>query len=171
MSENEGWWSRNWTWFVPVGCLTIVFLFIAGIGMVIWLLFSSFRSNDVLQGALDAARADPRVVEALGEPIEMGWMFSGSIRYQNREGDADMTIPISGPHGSGSIRLEAVKQGADWTYHTLEVTIDSTSEIIDLIPGDICRLIQGKARRPGEVCAPGRVCRLTNVTGATGTAS
>ena len=140
MIENGSWWSRNWTWFVPVGCLTIAFLFVAGVGIVTWFAFSSFRSSDVLQGALDAARADPRVVEALGEPIDMGWLISGSIRYENREGEADLTIPISGPDDAGFIRLEAVKQGADWTYYRLEVTIDSTSEIIDLIPGEMCRL-------------------------------
>ena len=150
MSENEGWWSRNWTWFVPVGCLTIVLLFVVGVAMVIWLAFSSFTSSDVLQGALDAARADPRVVEALGEPIEMNWVISGSIQYRNEEGKADVTLPISGPEDSGSIRIEAVKQGGDWTYHTLEVTIDTTSEIIDLLPGETCRLIPGHAasRRP-----------------------
>lgn len=141
MTENGSWWSNNWTWFVPVGCLTIAFLFVAGVGMVIWLIFTSVKSSDVLQGALDAARADPRVVEALGEPIEMGWLISGSVRYENREGEANLTIPISGPEDSGSIRLEAVKQGEDWTYHRLEVTIDSTSEIIDLIPGEMCGLM------------------------------
>ncbi len=43
----------------------------------------------------------------------MGWLISGSMRYENREGEADMSIPISGPDGSGSIRIEAVKQGAE----------------------------------------------------------
>ncbi len=154
MTENGSWWSNNWTWFVPVGCLTIAFLFVAGVGMVIWLIFTSVKSSDVLQGALDAARADPRVVEALGEPIEMGWLISGSVRYENREGEADLTIPISGPYDSGSIRLEAVKQGEDWTYHRLEVTIDSTSEIIDLIPGEMCGLMS-------------MMDRLTTMAGAT----
>ncbi len=79
-----------------------------------------------------------------------------------------MTIPISGPDGSGSIRVEAVKRGADWVYDTLEVTIDSTSEIIDLIAGETCRLIPEEVRCPGEVRRPGDVCLLTAVLRANG---
>ena len=70
------------------------------------------------------------MVEALDEPIVMGWLVSGSIR------------------------IGAVKEGADWTYHTLEVTIDSTSEIIDLLPGETCRVIpvMPAAESTGALC-------------------
>lgn len=149
-TEHDGWWVRNWAWFVPVGCLTIAFLVVAGAGMLIWLAVSSSRSIDLFEEALAAARSDPRVIEALGEPVEMGWTISGSLRYENDDGEADLTIPISGPDGTGQLRVEAVKQGGDWIYHRLEVTIDATSEIIDLTPGVMCLLRSGGGAPSGR---------------------
>jgi hypothetical protein len=31
---NPNWWSRNWKWFVPVGCLSLILLFCAFIAVV-----------------------------------------------------------------------------------------------------------------------------------------
>src|SRR4051812_4624919 len=68
----RGWWSRNWKWFVPTGCLTLVVINIALVGGIIMLVFGAMKSSDVYKAALHRAKADPRVVEALGKPIKDG---------------------------------------------------------------------------------------------------
>jgi hypothetical protein len=49
-------------------------------------------------------------------------------------GDADLTIPISGPKGKGTIYAVATKSAGEWTYSKLVVKIDRTGDAIDLGP-------------------------------------
>ena len=49
-------------------------------------------------------------------------------------GNADLTIPISGPKGKGTLYVVATKSAGEWTYSKLVVKIDSTGETIDLGP-------------------------------------
>jgi hypothetical protein len=49
-------------------------------------------------------------------------------------GKADLTIPISGPNGNGSIYVVATKFAGEWSYSRMMVKIDSTGETIDLNP-------------------------------------
>ena len=71
---------------------------------------------------------------ALGTPIEEGWYLSGKTNVNGGSGDADISIPISGPKGKGTIYAVATKSAGEWTYSKLQVKIDSTGEAIDLGP-------------------------------------
>ncbi|MDQ6808418.1 MAG: cytochrome c oxidase assembly factor 1 family protein, partial [Verrucomicrobiota bacterium] len=42
---------------------------------------------------------------------------------EGTSGKADMTIPISGPHGSGTIYAVATKTAGRWIYSILEVEV------------------------------------------------
>lgn len=84
--------------------------------------------------AVARAKADSHVVAALGTPINEGLFLSGSTSVNGGSGDADLTIPISGPKGKGTIYAVATKAAGQWTFSRLAVKIDSTGETIDLGP-------------------------------------
>ena len=70
--ERRGWFGRNWKWFVPTGCLTFV-LIAALLGCGIFFVFTkATKASDAYQTAFDTAKDDPRVIAALGKPIDAG---------------------------------------------------------------------------------------------------
>jgi hypothetical protein len=133
--QPAGWWSRNWKWFVPTGCcLTPLVLGGALAAFIILVVFGAMKQTDVYQTAVARAKADQRVTTALGTPIEEGWYLSGNTKVSGSSGEADLTIPISGPKGKGTIYAVATKSAGEWTYSKLIVKIDSSGETIDLSP-------------------------------------
>jgi hypothetical protein len=138
VAARESWWSRNWKWLVPTGCggclLVVVLLALFGASIVA-IVFGALKSSDVAQTAIARAKANPEVISALGTPIDTGMFVSGNINVSGGSGQADLSIPISGPKGAGTIYAVAVKTGGAWEFSTLTVQIKSTGEKIDLRAG------------------------------------
>ena len=130
---EPNWWNRNWKWFVPVGCLTVIVLFAGLIVLIITFVFGMMKNSDVYSQALTRAKANPAVEAALGEPITDGYMTSGSISETNGSGNAELSIPISGPKSGATIYLEAHKSAGQWTFSKLQVEIDKPNQRIDLL--------------------------------------
>jgi hypothetical protein len=131
--EQKGWFGRNWKWFVPVGCLSMVVLVVGVVAAIIYFAFGAIKSSDVYQQALTRTKANPAVVRELGEPIEPGWMISGSINVNNGSGNADMKIPVTGSKKSGAIYAVAVKNQDKWDFSALEVEIQGETKRINLL--------------------------------------
>jgi len=127
------WWSRNWKWFVPVGCFSICLLFAGFIALIMTFAFGVMRSSDAYKVALARAKASPAVVEALGTPIQEGYFTSGNVNVTGPSGNAELSIPISGPKGNGTIYLEARKSAGEWSFSKLLVKIEKSSKRIDLL--------------------------------------
>lgn len=109
--------------------VAIIVLFVAGLLFVI---NTAFRSSPVYTQAMDAARTDSRVVQALGTPIEAGWFIMGSLSEQGMSGDADLAIPIAGPRKGGTLYASARKGNGRWQFYTLAVRIDGQNELLVL---------------------------------------
>src|SRR5262249_1081022 len=131
--EKQGWFSRNWKWFVPVGCLSMVAIFAAFVGAIIFFIFGTIKSSDVYQQAVTKAKSNGAVIRELGEPIKPGWLVSGSIKIDNGSGDANFSIPVSGPKKSGTIYAIASKQAGKWNFSTLEVEVEGQEKRISLL--------------------------------------
>jgi len=129
------WWSRNWKWFVPVGCLSMIVLFAAFVGSLFLVATGAMKSSDVYKEAVAKAQANPAVVEALGTPMTTGFFTSGSINTGTSGGDATLHIPLSGPKGKATIEVEAKKSAGEWTYSKLAVDVENPQKHIDLLPG------------------------------------
>jgi len=127
------WWSRNWKWFVPVGCLSSLLLLVGFVALILAFVFGMMKSSDVYKQALARANASPAVVDALGAPIKEGFFISGSINVSGPSGDAELAIPISGPKGDGTIYLEARKSAGEWSFSKLLVEIKTSNKRIDLL--------------------------------------
>jgi hypothetical protein len=130
--QRPNWWGRNWKWFVPTGCLTILLLVAAFVCSIVLIVVGAMKSSDAYQAAFDKAKTDPRVIAALGSPIQAGYFVSGSTDVSGSSGKADLTIPISGPNGKGTIYLVASKFGGEWTFSKLVVDVGKTGQRIDL---------------------------------------
>jgi len=131
--QQKGWFGRNWKWFVPVGCLSIVVAAGAVVAAGVYFVFGTIKSSDVYQQALAKARSNQAVVRELGEPIEPGWLVSGTINVRDDSGNADLRIPVSGPKKSGAVYATAIKKQGKWDISTLEVEIEGETKRINLL--------------------------------------
>jgi hypothetical protein len=121
MVESTNWWGRHWKWFAPMGCLTIVLLLALVIGGVMALVFGMMKSSDVYAQALDRARASPEVAAVLGTPVEEGLFVTGQWSESATNGSAELSIPLSGPKGDGTLHVVAEKSGGTWRFSTLVI--------------------------------------------------
>ena len=131
--QNKSWWGRNWKWFVPVGCLGSLALFAAFIVLMMCLVFGLMKSSDAYKDALEKAKAHPSVQKAIGTPIEEGMFVTGNINISGSSGQADLSIPISGPDGEATIYVVAAKLVGQWKFSTLIVEIKDTKQRINLL--------------------------------------
>jgi hypothetical protein len=84
-------------------------VFIAFGGSVFLIVFSALKSTDVYKDALVRTKTHPAVIEALGSPIPEGFLVSGNTNVDGASGEANLSIPISGPKGKGTIYVAAEK--------------------------------------------------------------
>jgi hypothetical protein len=131
--QHKGWFGRNWKWFVPVGCLSMVLMIGVFVAAVAYFALGSIKSSYVYQEAIAKTRGNAAVVRELGEPIEPGWLISGSINVNESSGNADVSIPVSGPKKSGKVYVSAVKKLGKWDFSALEVEIEGKTERINLL--------------------------------------
>ena len=131
--EKRGWFKRNWKWVLPVGCLGIIGMVVIFVAAIIVFVFGAIKSSDVYQQAVAKARSNAAVVRELGEPIEPGWLVSGSVNVGNGSGNADLSIPVSGSRKSGTIYTLATKRQGAWEFTTLEMEVDGGNRRINLL--------------------------------------
>jgi len=91
------------------------------------------KSTDVYKDALARAKVHPAVIEALGSPITEGFLVSGNTKVNGAAGEANLSLPITGPKGKGTIYVAARKSLGQWNYSGLVVEIANTHRRIDLL--------------------------------------
>jgi hypothetical protein len=111
----------------------VLILFAAFIALIVMIVFSAMKSSDVYKEALERAKADPAVTEALGSPIKDGLFVSGSTNVNGASGEANLAIPIYGPKGKATIYVVAKKSAGQWKDSVLAVEIEKTKRRIDLL--------------------------------------
>ncbi len=131
--KGKSWFGRNWKWCLPVGCLGVLAPVVACVALVFFGVFGALKSSEVYLVAVERAQQDPRVTSELGTPIEPGMMVSGSISLENSSGEAELSIPLSGPQNSGTLHVVAQKSGGTWTYSVMEVEVEGRAERINLL--------------------------------------
>ncbi len=119
---------------LAIGCSVILVLGFAAMIALFVFVFSVIKRSDVYREAFTRATNDPRVITALGTPIEKGWWVMGKVNLDNNTGSANIDFPISGPKGSAHVHAAASYDGNTWTYSTLVVRPDSGGEIDILHP-------------------------------------
>ncbi len=134
---RPSWWSRNWKWAVPVGCLGALACGVGGLVLFVGLIYggvtTAIRSSEPYEEGMNRARAHADVKAALGEPIESGFWLTGNINVSGSSGNADLTIPISGPRGSGTLYVAGRKTANQWQYSTMEVELSGRPNRVNLL--------------------------------------
>jgi hypothetical protein len=118
---------------VPVGCLGLLVVFAGFLAVLGGVLMGGMKSTDAYRDGLARAQASPEVRAALGEPIKAGWFVQGKVNVSGPSGNADLSVPLSGPKGKGTLYITAKKQAGKWEYEVLEVAVDGRQERINLL--------------------------------------
>ncbi len=126
----------RWTCLLSAGCLVIIILAAGAVALFFGVIVGAMKASDAYKLAMERARSNPEVVAALGSPIEAGYFVSGSVSVSGGSGEAKLSIPISGPNGSGTLYVEATKQAGVWHFSVLMVEVDATGQRIDLLGGE-----------------------------------
>src|SRR5437016_12467194 len=78
----------RWGRWLLIGCGGFIVLFVLCVGGLVLFVFGAFRSSDVVRTAVAQAEANPDVRAALGTPLKVGWLVSGSMNLDNNGGNA-----------------------------------------------------------------------------------
>ena len=129
---TASWIERHPLWKIPLGLATLLLLLAVFGAITLSIITASFRGSDVYQQAMEKASANQRVRNQIGEPITAGWFMFGELKVGASTGRANFSIPISGPHGKGRIRVIAYKNSI-WRFTCLQVDVVGESQPIDLL--------------------------------------
>ncbi len=110
-------------------------LFVTFICLVVLVVFSAVKSTAVYQDSLSSAKTNPAVIEALGSPITVGFLVSGNTNVNGASGEANLSIPVAGPKGKGTIYVAATKSLGRWNYSGFVLEIKKTRQRINLLEG------------------------------------
>jgi hypothetical protein len=123
-AKSSGCWKA-----LAIGCGIIIVLGAAAVLCLVIFVFSVIKRSDVYREAYTRASNDPRVVAALGTPIEKGWWVIGKVNIDNNSGEANIDFPISGPKGSARVHAAASHENDTWSYSSLVVRPSAGGEI------------------------------------------
>ena len=121
--------KSHWLRWVLLGCAGFTVLIVLFVGGITFFVFSTLRNSEVVRTALDRVARHPAVTRAIGSPIQVGWLVSGSINVSGPGGTAELSIPISGPAGKGTLYVVARKSAGQWTFQTLDVEPEGGTRI------------------------------------------
>lgn len=155
--DQRGWWSRNWKWAAPSGCLLVLLLAFGGCVGMVATVFGMMKNTGAYEQAMARLQHSPEAIAVLGTPIRAGWMISGNVSETGATGEANYSVPVSGPRGSGTLYVEARKSAGRWSFRVLTLVPDDGGESIDLrsadegaLPGAVDECPQPCTREAGE---------------------
>ena len=133
----RSWFSRNWKWFVPLVVITPILLFTLFIGGIVAFVFGIMKSSEPYKHGVQVVTHDPQALRALGAPVEIGSLVSGSTHETNGIGDANLAIPVHGSVHAGKLYVIAEKSDREWEYKKLQLWVDGEPNGIDLLHHNI----------------------------------
>ncbi|KAF2335075.1 cytochrome c oxidase assembly factor Coa1 family protein [Flavobacterium daemonense] len=132
IQDKRSWWNRNWKWFVPTGCVSLIVLFALFIFGVFFEVTSIIKDSDAYIESMELVQHNKILVEKLGSPIETDGMVSGTVSTTNDVRKCDVQVPLKGPKGKATLFVVGEKRGK-WKYSEMSVYIKKTDEKIDLL--------------------------------------
>ena len=130
----QSWWSRNWKWVVPVGCLVPMLCCFSFVGATYFGVTKVIEGSPAFTEAFARASDHPEVQATLGTPLSPGFGLSGEVKENGSGGNANFSVPLEGPKGKGSLHVEARRVDGRWVFSVIEVV--TGSKRIDVL-GDV----------------------------------
>lgn len=102
---------------------------------------TGLKSSEPYRLTLEAVRANEAATEALGAPLEEGFMPSGGISIgADGSGRAALSIAISGSKASGRAVSQAERVNGEWDLRLVFVTIEGNDVPIVIVNKDNVRV-------------------------------
>lgn len=109
---------------------SVVVLFVAIFSVVMYFI----RSSDGVEEAVRMAGQNAAVVNAIGEPMEIGWFVNGSIKGAGVGTKVEVNIPLSGPKGSGTLVAHGFRETEQkWNFSVLSFAPENSADAINLL--------------------------------------
>ncbi|MGO4834018.1 cytochrome c oxidase assembly factor Coa1 family protein, partial [Rhizobiaceae sp. 2RAB30] len=97
----------------------------------------AIRSSEPYRMAMEQVGADQAVTAAIGNDVGSGFWTMGNINVQaGGTGEANLSIPIHGDKGAGTVIVRAVRNGGQWSIRLLVVKVDGQDAPIVLVNSD-----------------------------------
>jgi hypothetical protein len=93
------------------------------------LFFGVFRSSGAWKEAVAIATSDRRLREAIGDPVTPGAWVGGRLQVSGGSGQAAFVVPLHGPHGEASLRVQASKDRGVWRFDILQAQVRGGASI------------------------------------------
>jgi hypothetical protein len=136
MAHGKAWYENPWTCGTCgccLGCVVLPLVLVAllggGLAFTLW-------QTGVVQEAGERAKASPALLEALGEPVEVGFLMQGEVNVDDEGGRADFSLPVSGPRGEGRLHVRAEREAGEWVFSELYAVVEGRRDPIDLLQGE-----------------------------------
>ena len=123
---------RGWLKWLVIGGIGVV-LFGATIAFFV---FALLKRSEPALFALQRASTHPAAVAKTGTPLEIGWVVTGSLKYNGPGGTVRLSLPVRGPKGGGTIAVRGVRTDGKWNYSLMRLVPDDGSPPIDLRAGN-----------------------------------
>lgn len=116
---------------VGCGCLTLIIGVAAAAIFGLLGLRKLATESDAYKESVAAIEASPAAVAALGSPVEPGYLIQANYNNDNGAETIDLTVPVSGPKGKGSLRVVGAKPGGalKWEYSTWQLDVEGGESI------------------------------------------
>jgi hypothetical protein len=125
--------KRSVAMVVGLGCLGLMLVCTGGFATCGLVAYKGLKSSGPYSDAVRRVRASPEAIAALGQPIDTGWLVSGSIHAGLGEGaTGQLSIPVHGPKGSGTLYADGDRTGKTWRYRQMELVLEATGKHVDL---------------------------------------
>ena len=132
--EQKNWWGRNWKWALPTGgCMFVILMIVVFAGSIFYGVSSMMNDSQAHIDAMEKVNKNEELAVILGAPIETNGMAGGSVNYSNGFKTAQLTIPIKGPKGEATIRVEGEGVETNWNYSKMIVYLKDSDTEIDLL--------------------------------------
>ena len=113
-------------------------LALSGIGVILllgclWYLSLPIRAQAPVKLAASKARSSFEVTQLIGQPLDTGRFVKGYLISKAGNGNADLTIPIHGPLGYGTLVEWAQEDKGNWHICSLLFLSDDASTATQLV--------------------------------------
>jgi hypothetical protein len=129
MAQSGG---TRWGRIIAFGCIGLVVLGVAAAAAIFFVVMGAMKRSDVYREAMAIVETSPSAIAALGEPIRSGRFVSGSINVSGGAGEANLSIPVSGPSGKGRVHAAATREAGTWVFTALHLAVEG-GDTIDLL--------------------------------------
>ncbi len=101
-TTQTNWFGKHWKLvaLAAVGFATLAVVFSA---VVFAIASNSMKHSGAYELALSDARKTPEVITQIGEDVKGGWFITGKINTSGQSGHAELSIPLSGTRGKGTL--------------------------------------------------------------------